>query len=771
MTPPPQLDCRSARTDKPGPTKRWRIAINGIVQGVGFRPFVYRLAHRYHLTGLVTNTTTGVVLEVEGGELFLALFLQDLKKQAPPLAVIDSIAAQSILPVADRTFAIESSEADGRMATQIAPDAAVCQDCLAELFDPADRRYLYPFINCTNCGPRYTIVENIPYDRPSTSMRHFTMCADCLIEYNDPLSRRFHAQPNCCPACGPQVSLHTPAQEIIAQAAEAVRQSRDLLQRGFILAIKGLGGFHLAVHAANDEAVQRLRRRKGREEKPLAIMVKDEGSAGRIGTLHDRDLYVLNSPQCPIVLVPKNDTRGISSHVAPDSDRFGIMLPYTPLHHLLLHNGLDILVMTSANVSEEPICTDNREAFLRLAGMADFFLLHDRPIYLRNDDSIVINLGGKTRQIRRSRGYAPRSLPVNSTGPAILGVGAELKNTICLLQDNQAVLSQHLGDLKNLEAYEAFQQAIGHLLLLFEARPELVVHDMHPQYLSSRWAIEQQRMPSLAVQHHHAHLAACLAENKETGPAIGLIMDGTGYGNDSTIWGGEVLIGDARNFSRYAHFEALPLPGGEVAVREPWRIAAAWLYLTFGRPMPDLPFLADCDTEPVIEITDKKIYSPLTSSCGRVFDAVAAMSGGRTHISYEAQAAIDFMQAAHGRLNRPYAYDILSSGGSIQISTRSLLKAIVGDLCIGESLTTVSQRFHATLVEMFTRLAVQAGKETGIRTVALGGGVFQNQLLFCSLLAALAKTGLRVISQALMPTNDGCISLGQAMIGRQHLQH
>ena len=757
--------------DMPASNARKRILINGIVQGVGFRPFVYKLAHRHRLTGFVANTTNGVVLEVEGPEKILALFLQDLKKQAPPLAIIDIITVQSVIPVADQTFVIDSSDADGHMATQIAPDAAVCQDCLAELFEPADRRYFYPFTNCTNCGPRYTIIENIPYDRPSTSMRHFTMCADCLTEYNDPSSRRFHAQPNCCPACGPLVTLHTPDQETIAEAEEALTATKNLLQRGSILAIKGLGGFHLAAHAANDEAVRRLRLCKGREEKPLAIMVKDIGIAQKICTLQEEDLHILNSPQCPIVLVPKNDTRGISPDVAPDSDLFGIMLPYTPLHHLLFHDGPDILVMTSANVSEEPICTDNQDAFLRLEGIADFFLLHNRPIYLRNDDSIVINLGRKTRQIRRSRGYVPRALPVKSTGPTILGVGAELKNTICLLQDNQAVLSQHIGDLKNLEAYEAFQQAIEHLLLLFEARPELIVHDLHPQYLSSRWAVEQKKIPFLAVQHHHAHLAACLAENRETGPAIGLIMDGTGYGNDSTIWGGEVLIGDAQNFSRYAHFEPLPLPGGEAAVREPWRIAASWLYLTYGRPIPDLPFLADLETETVIEITDKRINSPLTSSCGRVFDAVAAMSGGRARISYEAQAAIEFMQAAHGKLNRPYAYDILTSGNTIQISTRSLLKSIVSDLLTGESMTTVSQRFHHTLVEMFTRLAVQASKETGIKIVALSGGVFQNQLLFRSLVAALEKTALKVVSHALIPTNDGCISLGQAMIGRHYMQH
>jgi hydrogenase maturation protein HypF len=767
----PQAVFYSCRMDMPTRNQRNKILINGIVQGVGFRPFVYKLAHHYHLTGFVANTTTGVAVEVEGPEKILALFLQNLKEQVPPLAVINTMSIEAIMPMADQTFAIDSSYADGHMETQVVPDAAVCQDCLAELFDPGDRRYRYPFINCTNCGPRYTIIEKIPYDRSSTSMRHFTMCDDCLTEYSDPVSRRFHAQPNCCSDCGPQVTLSTPDQETIAEAEEALAGAKKLLQRGFILAIKGLGGFHLVVDACNDEAVRRLRLRKGREEKPLAIMVKDMGTAQKICILQEEDLNVLNSAQCPIVLAPIKDALGISPDVAPGSELFGIMLPYTPLHHLLFHDGPDVLVMTSANVSEEPICTDNQDVFLRLAGIADFFLLHNRPIYLRNDDSIVIPLGGKIRQIRRSRGFVPRALPVNRTGPTVLGVGAELKNTICLLQDNQAVLSQHIGDLKNPEAYEAFQQAIEHLLLLFESRPELIVHDLHPQYLSSRWAVEQKRIPCLEVQHHHAHLAACLAENRETGPAIGLIMDGTGYGSDSTIWGGELLIGDAQNFSRYAHFEPLPIPGGDAAVQEPWRIAVSWLYLTYGRSIPDLPFFVDREIESIMEITDKKINSPLTSSCGRVFDAIAAMSGGRACISYEAQAAIEFMQSAQGKLSRPYAYDILTSDNTIQISTRSLIKSIVKDLLAGESMTTVSQRFHHTLVEMFTRLAVRASKDTGIKTVALSGGVFQNELLFSSLLAALEKTTLKVLSHSLTPTNDGCISLGQAMIGRHHIQH
>jgi hydrogenase maturation protein HypF len=427
--------------------------------------------------------------------------------------------------------------------------------------------------------------------------------------------------------------------------------------------------------------------------------------------------------------------------------------------------------MTSANFSEEPICIDNQEAVTRLGTIADYFLVHDRPIYLRNDDSIVIRTAGKTRLVRRSRGYAPQPLPVSGTGPPLLAVGGELKNTVCLLKDDQAILSQHIGDLKNLESYHGFQKTIDHLLLVFATEPELIVHDLHPQYLSTRWALEQENVEKLDVQHHHAHLAACLAENNTKNPAIGLIMDGTGYGSDGTIWGGEVLIGDCSGFRRYGHFEPLPLPGGDAAVQEPWRAAVGWLHATYGSRMPELGFMAGYDIDPIIEITDKKINSPLTSSCGRLFDVVAAMSGGRTKINYEAQAAIEFMQAAGGQLNnRAYSYDIIEADAVLQIATRSLLRSVVDGLRAGETYATVSQRFHRTLVELFVEITLRASLETGIKTVAVSGGVFQNQLLFSNLVPALDKAGFTVLTHALSPTNDGCVSLGQAMIGRYHFE-
>jgi len=750
---------------------RQEVTINGIVQGVGFRPFVYKLAQRHGLTGFVANTTHGVAIEVEGATAALQSFLHDLETTPPPLAVVDRIITRAIAPVADTSFTIHSSRTAGTVATQISPDVAVCMDCLAELFDPGDRRYHYPFINCTNCGPRYTIIENIPYDRPSTSMRSFTMCADCLAEYNDPAGRRFHAQPNCCPVCGPRVTLRTPDREL-ARAGDALRSAQDLLRQGRILAIKGLGGFHLAVDAANAAAVARLRQRKERAEKPFALMVGNLATVERICTLQPADIDVLASPRCPILLAPKKTDHGLAESIAPGNELFGVMLPSTPLHHLLFAGGPDVLVMTSGNRSEEPICIDNQEALRRLGTIADGFLDHDRAIYLRNDDAIVINLAGRTRLIRRSRGYAPQPLRVKGTGPPLLAVGGELKNTVCLLQEDRAILSQHIGDLKNMEAYHGFQKTIDHLLLVFAVEPELVVHDLHPQYLSTRWALEQENVAKLAVQHHHAHLAACLAENGAAGPAIGLIMDGTGYGTDATIWGGEILIGDCSGFQRYGHFEPLPLPGGDAAVQEPWRAAVAWLAVTYGSRLPDLPFLESFDIDPILEITAKRINSPLTSSCGRLFDVVAAMSGGRTTVTYEAQAAIEFMQAAGGQLQRAYPYDIVAGEDrGLQMATGSILRSVVDGLRNGETLATASGRFHQTLVELFTEITMRASLETGIKTVVISGGVFQNQLLFVNLVAALERADLAVLTHSRTPTNDGCISLGQAMIGRYHLEN
>ncbi|OGR02902.1 MAG: carbamoyltransferase HypF, partial [Deltaproteobacteria bacterium RIFOXYD12_FULL_53_23] len=570
------------------PSERWKILVSGIVQGVGFRPFVYRLASGRDLVGFVANTPEGVAIEAQGPVAQLQDLMVALREEAPPLAQVGEIVAVPIPLRLEGEFILRHTANSGPISTLISPDVAVCEACLAEFFDPADRRFRYPFINCTNCGPRYTIVQRIPYDRPHTTMRGFVMCAACQREYDDPGNRRFHAQPNCCPECGPRLSLLGADGRQVAERDEVPKEVARRLAAGEIVAVKGVGGFHLAVDAANAKAIARLRQRKGRAAKPLAVMVPDLAAARKVCRLEALEEQALTSQERPIVLAGKKEGHGLAAEVAPGYDQFGLILPYAPLHYLLFQESAQALVMTSANLSEEPICIDNDEAVQRLLGIADCFLVHDRGINLPCDDSLVALQAGMIRQIRRSRGFAPKPIGLTETGAMVLGVGAELKNTVCLLKEHQAFCSQHIGDLKNLEAYRVFQQSLGQLAALFEISPVLVAHDLHPQYLSSRWAAEQ-KVPTLAVQHHHAHLVACLAENRQTGPAIGIILDGAGYGPDQTIWGGEVLLGDARGYQRFAALESLPLPGGDAAVQAPWRTALSYLHAAFGMDLPDLP--------------------------------------------------------------------------------------------------------------------------------------------------------------------------------------
>lgn len=748
---------------------RQGVHVNGLVQGVGFRPFVYRLAQLRHLTGFVANSFSGVDIEVEGSQVSIDYFLHDLRHTSPPLAVINEITVRPLQARAEKSFQIHISDSHGCAATQIAPDVALCPDCLRELGDPADRRYQYPFINCTNCGPRYTIIEGIPYDRASTSMGKFSMCDTCQAEYNDPGGRRFHAQPNCCVVCGPEVRLYAGEKSIVSSGQEAIVTAVNLLKEGSVLAIKGLGGFHLAVDAENDVAVAKLRLRKAREEKPFAVMVADLHTAKMAGRFNSVEERALQSPQSPILLACKREGHFLSHLVAPGNDMFGLMLPYTPLHYLLFTSGLRALVMTSANYRDEPLCIDNHEVFKRLSSVVDFFLLHDRDIYLRNDDSIVQYMGDELHQVRRSRGFVPHPLAVLGSGPPVLAVGGELKNTLCLLKDRQAIPSQHIGDLKNIAAYSSFCKTIDHLLDIFDVTPELIVHDLQPQYLSTRWALEQKNIKTLAVQHHHAHLASCLAENKFEGPAIGVILDGSGYGSDNTIWGGEILIGNCCSFKRFGSLEPMPLPGGDAAIRSPWRIAVAYLAVAFDRLIPDLSFLAEHTIQPVLEMVDKNINTPYSSSCGRLFDAVAALCGGRQNINYEAQAAIEFMQASQGQYGKSYPYEIIAMEYGVQLSVQAIVKSVVANLQAGDSFAEISRRFHQTLIEMYTETCGLARKESGIKTVALSGGVFQNRLLFEGLLAMLNKSGFKVLVHRHVPTNDGGIALGQAMIGRQYL--
>ena len=747
---------------------RYRLTINGIVQGVGFRPFIYSLARDIGLVGTVYNTSDGVKVDIQGSQAQLDQFNSRLRPEAPPLSTIIAV-EQKEIPVQDQPdFTIVASHDNASVSTLISPDVALCGDCKAELFDNKNRRYRYPFINCTNCGPRYTIIENIPYDRPFTSMKHFPLCEACHVEYQDPADRRFHAQPNACPACGPQVWLADQQGEKI-KSSDSVTKTINLLVEGKTLAIKGLGGFHLAVDATNPEAVAQLRLAKGRDEKPLALMVRDIDVAHELVQMSPEEMNTLSSIQAPIVLCTRLDNDKIAANIAPGNDRLGIMLPYTPLHHLLLAGELDTLVMTSANFTEEPICIDNAEALQRLSGLADYFLLHNRDIYLRSDDSVFMEMAGTLRPIRRSRGYAPRPLFMTKKGPSILAVGGELKNVVGLSKDEKVFLSQHIGDLENLEAFEFFQMTIEHIKQIFEIEPELIVHDLHPEYLSTKWAREQN-IPLLGAQHHHAHLAACMAENNIDEPVIGIIMDGTGYGTDGTIWGGEFLIGDASGFERKAHFEPMPLPGGEAAIKSPWRIGLSYLHQVFGKNLPDIPTLKDRDIQPIIQMLEANINSPMTSSCGRLFDAVAALSGGRQEIRYEAQAAIEFMQAAQNKLGNDFsAFPSHFSGSTRVIGMKTIMETLISRISSGQSYSQLSQWFHNSLVHTFADLTDSLRTETGINKVILSGGVFQNRLLFESLVGKLETGGYEVFTHKQVPTNDGGLALGQVFIGQKFL--
>ena len=772
---------------------RRRLLVNGIVQGVGFRPFVYRIAVGFGLKGFICNTSSGVLIEVQGSSMLLNSFVCALQSDLPPLARIEAINESNLECVAEERFVIADSSAGAEIETLIPPDIALCSDCRRELLDPANRRFRYPFINCINCGPRYTIVGRLPYDRPFTSMHSFVMCAECEREYHDPLDRRFHAQPNACPVCGPSLTLLDACgvqgdvrQEHGRQLkGDVVAEALVLLKQDYIIAIKGLGGFHLAVDARNDAAVQRLRERKGREAKPFAVMMRDMMVVQSHCEVSEGEREALLSPEAPIVLLKKRKSSILAPSVAPGNDRLGVMLPYTPLHVLLFDECLDALVMTSANFSEEPIVNENDEALSRLKGIADIFLLHNRLIDLKCDDSVTIHLAGDLRQIRRSRGYVPAPISLRQGGATVIGTGGELKNTITLLKGSHALMSQHIGDMKNFEAYRHFEQVVAHLQHLFQATPELVVHDLHPDYMTTRWA-EQQHIPVLGVQHHHAHLVACLAENREEGPAIGLILDGTGYGSDGTIWGGEVLIGDAAGVERFASLESMPLPGGDAAVMQPWRLALGYLHRSCA-DLPDLPFMKGRSVGQIFELLEKKVNIVETSSCGRLFDAVAALCNLRCEISYEGEAAIALMHEAGGAVGDKvfrYVLNYIMPQGKTMDQKEPhhpekgrwimMLSPMIQDIAIalqaGMSTSDISQRFHCTLVTCFQEIIEKASQATGITTIALSGGVFQNELLFTTLLHELQQAGYRVLAHAHVPSNDGGLSLGQAVIGRNFLK-
>jgi len=749
---------------------RRQIEVSGIVQGVGFRPYIYRLATTRKLTGTIRNTSAGVTIEVQGPQEAVQDFVTCLPAQAPPLSRITGLVVHDVACNGDADFRIVHTSAGQEVRTLISPDVAICNDCLRELFDPADRRYRYPFINCTNCGPRFTIVRNIPYDRPSTSMAVFPMCSECQAEYEDPLNRRFHAQPNACWKCGPQVELWdksgraVPCRDPIAEAASA-------LHAGSIVAVKGLGGFHLAADATNRAAVSLLRYRKRRVEKPFAIMVPDAAAAENICELESAARKVLESIQRPIVLLPKRSPSSIPDEVAPFNRYLGVFLPYTPLHYLLLREGdFKALVMTSGNLSEEPIAIDNHEAVARLSGLADYFLIHNRDILLRCDDSVVRVSGINTHQMRRSRGFVPVPVFLKENQPSVLAVGGELKNTICVTKSNHAFLSQHIGDLENAESYHFFREAIDHLERILEIQPEIIAYDLHPDYFSTTWALQQSGAKLVGVQHHHAHIASCMAENHIEGEVIGFALDGTGYGTDGHIWGGEVLIADDRRFERAAHLEYIPLPGGGAAIREPWRMAVSYLAHHFGRDFlhQEIPFVRQLDTAKtnlILRMVEQKINSPLTSSCGRLFDAVAALVGIRQAVNYEAQAAIELEMAISPSDRRDgYSFEILPDGNGWIIRTRPLFAALISDLTNKTPVGDISRRFHNGLVQVFARIAELIRRKTGLNRVCLSGGTFNNVYLAQQVESELSQAGFQVFTHHEVPAGDGGLSLGQAVI-------
>lgn len=747
--------------------KRLRIRIEGTVQGVGFRPFVYRQATACRIDGWVLNNSQGVLIEAEGPPARLDDFLQRLQTNLPPLAAVTGFHHSEIPLRPGSGFQISTSENLAQRSVPIGPDAAVCSDCLQELFDPGNRRFRYPFINCTNCGPRYTIVTGIPYDRPQTTMGKFVMCPECQAEYDDPTSRRFHAQPNACPRCGPQLQL-LDARGMLHGTADPLETAVALLREGRILAVKGLGGYHLAVDACNEDAVAELRRRKARDEKPFALMSFDLDQVRQYAWVVPPEAALLSGSERPIVLLRRLTEHGIAPQVAPNNLFFGVMLPYTPLHFLLLQGHFRALVMTSGNLTDEPIAYLDQDAHERLTGIADYYLTHNRDIHIRTDDSILRLMAGRPVALRRSRGYVPRGLRLPHSQPHVLGLGGELKNTFCLTRGDRAFLSQHIGDLKNLEVYDSFGQGIAHLSRLFEWQPQVLAHDLHPDYFSTRYAEEQTERPTVAIQHHHAHLASCMAEHNVTEPCIGVIFDGVGYGEDGHIWGGEFLLGDFRGYRRLGHFAYLPMPGGDAASREPWRMAVSAMFHCFGRDLPEVPFLAQIpgeDLSLLLQIIEKGLNCPLTSSCGRLFDAVAALVRLRTHNSYEGQAALELeMAIGPDEEFASYPYQIHDENGSLVYDPTDTLKALLDEIRRDMPAGWISGRFHTTLAVMLVDACRRIRTQVDRNRVVLSGGVFQNRYLTELAVRLLAKEGFDVLTHSQVPPNDGGLALGQAVI-------
>ncbi len=760
--------------------ERREISVRGIVQGVGFRPFIYSLARRHGLAGLVRNDAEGVHIEVEGTSEGMDLFLRGIKEEAPALAVVEAVSWRPLTVREERDFRIEESREGIRRRALVSPDVATCDACLAEILDPVDRRYRYPFTNCTNCGPRFTITRSVPYDRATTTMACFEMCPECTREYHDPSNRRFHAQPNACPVCGPRARLldGRSGRELDVRMEDAVGRAAQMLRGRAILAVKGLGGYHLACDPFDERAVRTLRGRKVRQDKPFAIMARDLEQVRELCRVGPEEEALLASPARPIVLLKRREDDGVAGEVAPRQDTLGVMLAYTPLHHLLLRDAGIPLVMTSGNRSDEPIAYRDEEALELLGGIADYFLVHDRPIHTRCDDSVARVVGKEMYPARRSRGYAPAPLGVaESFGQHTLACGGELKNTFCVAKERHVFLSHHIGDLENYETLRSFREGVEHYCRLFDVQPELVAYDLHPEYLSTKYAreLEEAGLPAVGVQHHHAHVASCLADNERPieERAIGVALDGTGYGTDGTVWGGEFFEGSIEEgLVRRGHLEYAPMPGGAAAIREPWRMTIGHLLALFGEqeiltfPLAVVRQAGKRDVRLVARLVERGLNTPPTSSAGRLFDAVAALVGvpGSRRTTYEGQAAVELELAADGPVSQAYPFRLRPEGEGWMVETREIVAGVVEDLLAGREVGEISSKFHRTMAEVVVAGCERVREESGTSAVALSGGTFQNMLLMRQVLELLEAGGFAVHRHRRVPANDGGLALGQAML-------
>lgn len=749
---------------------RQQVKVTGLVQGVGFRPFIYRLALEEALVGWVRNDSQGVLIEVEGEPKQIERFLARVTAEKPPLARIEQINTKGIASLGEDNFVITPSVTGISRETSISPDMATCPDCLRELFDEGDRRYRYPFINCTNCGPRFTIIKDIPYDRQYTTMAGYQMCRDCQAEYENPRERRFHAEPDACGECGPRLRLTDNRGQDIA--GDPVVETVNLLKKGYIVAIKGLGGYHLACDATNEDAVTRLRANKNREEKPLALMAYDLPTVANFARVSPDEARLLEDQRRPIVLLDKLPGNIIAPGVAPKNTTIGVMLPYTPLHYLILKEIPQGLVMTSGNHSSEPITYIDEDAYDKLADKTDYFLTHNREIYQRCDDSVARVFRGREMILRRSRGYTPNGVKVPFPIDGVLACGAELKHTFCLTKGHNAYLSHHLGDLKNPETLKGFEEGVVHFEKILDLKPRIIACDLHEDYLSTRYANKLAGENVVRVQHHHAHIAACMAENGLTEPVIGLSFDGTGLGTDGCLWGGEFLICDYRDFQRAGHLKYIPMPAGERAITEPWRMAAAFLEMAYAGDLWQLkiPFIAGLkhsSWELMRQSMAKGINAPLTSSMGRLFDGVSALLGICQRIKYEGQAAIELEQLADGHATGVYKYSLDKGDYEIVVDTLPIIRHIAEDIAAGVPVAEIAGKFHNTVADFSVELCREIRRSKGINQVALSGGVFQNILLLGKTLDNLQEAGFKVYTHSQVPPNDGGISLGQAVIAHE----